>query len=106
MLASFPLFLISFAIYNMIAFLTPGTSWEGALFSVLGGLVPCAVVAVPSSVGYGVGAGGRVALDAALATCASGISVVNIDNGFGAAHAALRILHASRPAAEGSQPRL
>jgi NCAIR mutase (PurE)-related protein len=65
---------------------------EGALFSVLAGLVPCAVIAVPTSVGYGVAAGGRTALDAALASCASGLAVVNIDNGFGAAHAALRIL--------------
>lgn len=65
---------------------------EGALFSVLGGLLPCAVVAVPTSVGYGVSRGGRTALNAALASCASGLAVVNIDNGFGAAHAALRIL--------------
>jgi NCAIR mutase (PurE)-related protein len=70
---------------------------EGALFSVLGGLVPCAVVAVPTSVGYGVAHGGHAALHAALATCASGITVVNIDNGFGAAHAALRMLRASAP---------
>ncbi|MEO8751565.1 MAG: nickel pincer cofactor biosynthesis protein LarB [Casimicrobiaceae bacterium] len=65
---------------------------EGALFSVLAGLVPAAVIAVPTSVGYGVAAGGRAALNAALASCASGIAVVNIDNGFGAAHVALRIL--------------
>ena len=65
---------------------------EGALFSVLAGLVPCAVIAVPTSVGYGVAEGGRTALNAALASCASGLAVVNIDNGFGAAHAALRIL--------------
>ena len=65
---------------------------EGALFSVLAGLVPCALVAVPVSVGYGVARGGRTALHAALASCASGIVAVNIDNGFGAAHAALRIL--------------
>ena len=65
---------------------------EGALFSVLAGLVPCAVIAVPTSVGYGVAKGGRAALSAALASCASGLAVVNIDNGFGAAHAALRIL--------------
>lgn len=65
---------------------------EGALFSVLGGLVPGALIAVPTSIGYGVSQGGRVALDAALATCASGVAVVNIDNGFGAAHAALRML--------------
>ena len=65
---------------------------EGALFSVLAGLVPSAVIAVPTSVGYGVAEGGRAALHAALASCASGLLVVNIDNGFGAAHAALRIL--------------
>ena len=65
---------------------------EGALFSVLAGLVPGVVVAVPTSVGYGVGRGGRTALHAALASCASGLAVVNIDNGFGAAHAALRVL--------------
>lgn len=65
---------------------------EGALFSVLAGLVSSAVIAVPTSVGYGVAAGGRAALSAALASCASGIAVVNIDNGFGAAQVALRIL--------------
>ena len=65
---------------------------EGALFSVLAGLVSSAVIAVPTSVGYGVAAGGHAALSAALASCASGIAVVNIDNGFGAAHVALRIL--------------
>ncbi len=70
---------------------------EGALFSVLAGLVPCAVIAVPTSVGYGVAEGGRTALHAALASCASGLAVVNIDNGFGAAHAALRILGESPP---------
>ena len=73
---------------------------EGALFSVLAGLVPCAVIAVPTSVGYGVAEGGRTALNAALASCASGLAVVNIDNGFGAAHAALRILGAAPPAAD------
>jgi NCAIR mutase (PurE)-related protein len=67
---------------------------EGALFSVLAGLVQCPVLAVPRSVGYGVGQGGRTALRAALASCASGLVVVNIDNGFGAAHAALRMLGA------------
>ena len=65
---------------------------EGALFSVLAGLVSSAVIAVPTSVGYGVAAGGQAALSAALASCASGIAVVNIDNGFGAAHVALRML--------------
>lgn len=79
---------------------------EGALFSVLSGLVACPVLAVPVSVGYGVGAGGQVALNAALASCASGLSVLNIDNGFGAAHAALRILGAAvtAPAAETAPP--
>jgi pyridinium-3,5-biscarboxylic acid mononucleotide synthase len=73
---------------------------EGALFSVLAGLVPCAMIAVPTSIGYGVAEGGRTALNAALASCASGLLVVNIDNGFGAAHAALRILgHAHGAAA-------
>jgi len=69
---------------------------EGALFSVLTGLVRGAVIAVPTSVGYGVAENGRTALNAALASCASGLAVVNIDNGFGAAHAALRILNPDR----------
>ncbi len=67
---------------------------EGALFSVLAGLVEAPVVAVPTSVGYGVSAGGRAALHSALASCAPGLVVVNIDNGFGAAAAALKILRA------------
>lgn len=67
---------------------------EGALPSVLGGLLPAPLIAVPSSVGYGVSSGGRVALESALASCAPGISVVNIDNGYGAACALLRILPA------------
>jgi NCAIR mutase (PurE)-related protein len=65
---------------------------EGAIFSVLTGLVASAVIAVPTSVGYGVATGGHAALNAALASCASGLAVVNIDNGFGAAHVALRML--------------
>ena len=65
---------------------------EGAIFSVLTGLVSSAVIAVPTSVGYGVAAGGHAALNSALASCASGLAVVNIDNGFGAAHVALRML--------------
>ncbi len=68
---------------------------DAALPSVLGGLVAGAIIAVPTSVGYGVAAGGRVALDAILASCASGLSVVNIDNGYGAACAALRLIHAA-----------
>ncbi len=73
---------------------------EGALFSVLAGLIPAPLIAVPSSVGYGVGAGGTVALSAALAGCAPGILVVNIDNGFGAAAAGYKILavQSDRPA--------
>ncbi len=55
------------------------------------------MIAVPTSVGYGVAEGGRTALHAALASCASGLAVVNIDNGFGAAHAALRILGEALP---------
>ena len=67
---------------------------EGALFSVLGGLLAAPVIAVPSSVGYGVAAGGRAALRSALASCAPGVVVVNIDNGFGAACAAIAMLGA------------
>jgi pyridinium-3,5-biscarboxylic acid mononucleotide synthase len=67
---------------------------EGALFSVLAGLVRAPVIAVPTSVGYGVAAGGTAALQTALASCAPGLVVVNIDNGFGAAAAALKMLRA------------
>lgn len=67
---------------------------EGALFSVLGGLVGSLVIAVPTSVGYGVSALGRVALDSALASCAPGVVAVNIDNGYGGACAALRVVRA------------
>ena len=70
---------------------------EAALASVVGGLVPGAVIAVPTSTGYGVAAGGETALRAVLTSCAPGISVVNIDNGYGAACAAARILNARRP---------
>ncbi len=65
---------------------------EGALFTVLAGLVRAPVIAVPSAAGYGVAQGGRVALGSALASCASGVLVVNTGNGFGAACGALRIL--------------
>jgi len=70
---------------------------DGALVSVVGGLVPGAVVAVPTSTGYGAARGGETALNAALTSCAPGVVVVNIDNGYGAATAALRILGAQRP---------
>ena len=64
---------------------------EGALASVIGGLVSIPVIAVPTSVGYGASFGGLAALLAMLNSCASGVTVVNIDNGFGAACAATRI---------------
>ena len=65
---------------------------EGALPSVVSGLVSAPVVAVPTSVGYGAGAGGVAAALAMLNSCAEGVSVVNIDNGFGAAVVACRML--------------
>ena len=68
---------------------------EGALASVIGGLVSCPVIAVPTSVGYGANFGGVAALLAMLNSCASGVSVVNIDNGFGAAYQASLINHLS-----------
>jgi NCAIR mutase (PurE)-related protein len=66
---------------------------DGALASVVGGLVPVPVIAVPTSVGYGAAFGGLSALLAMLNSCAAGITVVNVDNGFGAAVAASRINH-------------
>ena len=68
---------------------------EGALFSVLAGLVPGVMIAVPTSNGYGVAEQGRLALHAALSSCAPGVVVCNIDNGYGAACAALRVLQVS-----------
>jgi hypothetical protein len=67
---------------------------EGALPSLVAGLVSCPVIAVPTSVGYGASLGGIAALLGMLTSCASGVSVVNIDNGFGAAAVASRINHA------------
>ncbi len=67
---------------------------EGALPSVVGGLVKVPVIAVPTSVGYGASFGGLAALLGMLNSCASGLTVVNIDNGFGAAMAAIRIFSA------------
>lgn len=66
---------------------------DAALVSVLGGLVRSPVIAVPTSVGYGAARGGETALAASLASCASGVVVVNIDNGYGAACAAIRVLN-------------
>ena len=65
---------------------------EGALPSVVGGLVAVPVIAIPTSVGYGASFGGLAALLGMLNTCAAGVTVVNIDNGFGAAMAAVRLL--------------
>ena len=72
---------------------------EGALPSVVAGLVDAPVVAVPTSVGYGASFHGLAALLAMLNSCASGVGVVNIDNGFGAAHLACLILRGRRPSA-------
>jgi NCAIR mutase (PurE)-related protein len=66
---------------------------DAALASVVGGLVAGPIITVPTSVGYGVAVGGATALHAMLASCAPGLLTVNIDNGYGAACAALRILH-------------
>lgn len=66
--------------------------FEGALPSVVGGLLSQPIIAVPTSVGYGVATGGTAALNAMLSSCANGITVTNIDNGYGAAMAAFRIL--------------
>jgi pyridinium-3,5-biscarboxylic acid mononucleotide synthase len=74
---------------------------EGALFSVVAGMVGGVVIAVPTSTGYGVAQGGQTALHAALASCAPGLVTVNIDNGYGAACAAIRALGA--PARQGSK---
>ncbi len=65
---------------------------EGALATVIGGLLPQPIIAVPVSVGYGVSNNGFTALNSMLSSCAPGISVMNIDNGYGAAMAALRII--------------
>ena len=65
---------------------------EGALATVIGGLLPQPIIAVPISVGYGVSKNGETALNSMLSSCAPGITVMNIDNGYGAAMAALRII--------------
>ena len=65
---------------------------EGALASLVGGITPAPVVAVPTSAGYGASLGGVTALLAMLASCAAGLTVVGIDNGFGAACAVLRMV--------------
>lgn len=67
---------------------------DAALPTVLGGLVGSAIIGVPTSTGYGAARGGETALSAMLASCTSGLLVVNVDNGFGAACGALRLVHA------------
>jgi NCAIR mutase (PurE)-related protein len=67
--------------------------FEGALPTVVGGLLQQPIIAVPADVGYGVAEGGHVALNSMLSSCANGITVVNINNGYGAAMSALRILN-------------
>ena len=69
---------------------------EGALASVIGGLADCPVIAVPTSVGYGAAFGGITPLLSMLNSCASGVSVVNIDNGFGAGYMASLINHITK----------
>ena len=65
---------------------------EGALATVIGGLLPQPIIAVPVSVGYGVSKNGKTALNSMLSSCSPGIAVMNIDNGYGAAMSAIRIL--------------
>jgi NCAIR mutase (PurE)-related protein len=69
---------------------------DAALPTVLGGLISSAIIAVPTSVGYGMTRGGETALRSLLVSCAPGVTVVNIDNGYGAACAAIRILNQSK----------
>ena len=69
---------------------------DAALPTVVGGLTPSVIIGVPTSVGYGVATGGETALRAMLASCSAGLTVMNIDNGYGAACAALRVLRAIR----------
>ncbi len=68
---------------------------EGALATVIGGLLPQPIIGVPVSVGYGVSKNGKTALKSMLSSCSPGITVMNIDNGYGAAMAALRIIKSS-----------
>jgi len=66
---------------------------DAALTSVLGGLTPKPVFGVPTSVGYGVAKGGNAALASMLSSCAPGVAIMNIDNGYGAACAAARVVN-------------
>jgi hypothetical protein len=77
---------------------------EGALPSVVGGLIGAPIIAVPTSIGYGAALNGFTALLGMLSSCASGLTVVNIDNGFGAAMAALRIINGQAMPKTPSEP--
>jgi pyridinium-3,5-biscarboxylic acid mononucleotide synthase len=77
--------------------------FEGALPTVVGGLLPHPIIAVPCSIGYGVAEGGKSALNSMLSSCANGILVVNIDNGYGAALAAFRLINTIRGKVKKSQ---
>lgn len=79
---------------NKCGILIVAAGMEGALASVVGGLVNCPIIAVPTSVGYGSNFNGLSALLSMLNSCAAGMTVVNIDNGFGAAYAAAKIVFA------------
>ena len=68
---------------------------DAALVSVLGGLIPNILIGVPTSTGYGAARGGETALGASLSSCAPGVTICNIDNGYGAACAALRVLQSA-----------
>ena len=83
---------IAYMVENDVSAFIVCAGMEGALPSVVAGLVDVPVIAVPTSVGYGVGAGGKAALYSMLQSCAPGLSVVNIDNGFGAGVCALTIV--------------
>ncbi len=76
---------------------------DAALASVMGGLVGACVIGIPTSVGYGVAAGGHTALNAMLASCGQGVLVTNIDNGFGAVCGAMRILNTFAPPIDSTQ---
>ena len=88
--------LSSRAVLDRAAVIIVVAGMDGALASVVGGLVRVPVIAVPTSVGYGAAFAGVAPLLTMLNSCAAGVTVVNIDNGFGAAVAAARILHGSR----------
>ncbi|MBR4150086.1 MAG: nickel pincer cofactor biosynthesis protein LarB [Firmicutes bacterium] len=85
--------LANMELLNDAAVIIAVAGMEGALASVVGGLADCPVIAVPTSVGYGASFGGISALLSMLNSCASGVSVVNIDNGFGAGYMAAMINH-------------